>query len=190
MKKAFYILSVLMLFVFTSSALKAQDQEMMKRWMEYSTPGDAHKNMAKITGEWKFTSKMWMDANQPPMDGTGTAKFEMIYGGRYLQAKVSSSMMGMSFEGTSLSGYNNSTKKYFNTWIDNMGTGIMTSEGTLDPATGVITMTGSMFDPMSGKNCTTRETWKIENDNKMVMEMYSTKEGETEKKDMEITYTR
>ena len=190
MKKTFYILSVLMLIVFTGSALKAQDQEMMKKWMEYSTPSEVHKQMSKIAGNWKYTSKMWMAPGQEPMSSDGSANFETIYGGRYLQAKVSGSMMGMPFEGTALSGYNNATKKYFMTWIDNMGTGLMMLEGTRDAGSGVITFTGSMFDPMSGKNCTIRQVEKMEGDNKMIMEMYSTKEGETENKDMEIVYTR
>lgn len=171
------------------SNIKAQDQEAMQRWMEYSTPSDIHKMMAKSAGEWKFTSKMWMDPKADPMSSDGTASFEMIYGGRYLQSKVKGSMMGMPFEGTALTGYNNATKKFFNTWIDNMGTGIMMTEGTAD-ASGLITLTGSMFDPMTGKNCMMRETWKNEGDNKMIMEMYSTKDGGAETKDMEIVYTR
>lgn len=99
-------------------------------------------------------------------------------------------MMGMPFEGTALTGYNNATKKYFTTWIDNMGTGLMTLEGTRDDKTGVITFYGSMFDPMAGKNCTMRQTMKIDSDNKMTMAMYSTTEGGTEKQDMEVVYTR
>lgn len=190
MKKITFVLSLMLLAVVTFSNAKAQDQEMMKRWMEYSTPSDAHKAMAKLAGSWNFTSKMWMDPSQPPMDGSGTSKFEMIYGDRYLQAKVNSSMMGMPFEGTSITGYNNATKKYFTTWIDNMGTGLMTLEGTRDDKSGVITFYGSMFDAMAGKNCTMKQTMKIDSDNKMTMEMYSTVEGGTEKKDMEIVYTR
>lgn len=189
MKKITIILSVMLLAVMSFSNVKAQDQEMMKRWMEYSTPSDVHKSMAKSAGDWKFTSKMWMDPAQEPMSSEGTAKFEMIYGERYLQCKVKGTMMGMPFEGTATTGYNNATKKYFNTWIDNMGTGIMFTEGTMD-ASGKIVLTGSMFDPMTGKNCTMKETWKMDSENKMTMEMYSTLEGGTEKKDMEIVYTR
>jgi len=190
MKKTFFILSVLMLLAFTGSALKAQDQDAMKKWMDYMTPGEVHKQMAKIAGSWNYTSKMWMAPGQEPMSSTGTSSFETMLGGRYLQAKVTGSMMGMPFEGFALSGYNNATKKYFMTWIDNMGTGVMLLEGTRDAGTGVITYTGSVFDPMSGKNCTVRQVEKMEGDNKMFMEMYSTKEGEKENKDMEITYTR
>jgi len=178
-----------MLVVFSSSALKAQDQETMKRWMEYMTPGEQHTAMAKSAGDWKYTSKMWMDPAQEPTVMDGKAKFDTVYGGRYLQSKVSGTMMGMPFEGTALTGYNNATKKYFNVWYDNMGTGLMMTEGTSD-ASGMITMTGSMFDPTTGKNFALRETWKMDSDNKMTMEMYSTPEGGTEKKDMEIVYTR
>ncbi|MBS1493532.1 MAG: DUF1579 domain-containing protein [Bacteroidetes bacterium] len=189
MKKLILLCSLLVILTSSVSTLKAQDQETMKRWMEYMTPGEQHTAMAKSVGDWKYTSKMWMDPAQPPTTMDGTAKFETVYGGRYLQAKITGTMMGMPFEGTSLTGYNNATKKYFNTWIDNMGTGVMVTEGTSD-ASGLITLTGSMFDPTTGKNCTMRETWKMDNANKMTMEMYSTPEGGTEKKDMEIVYTR
>ncbi len=119
MKKLILLCSLLLIITASASNLKAQDQEMMKRWMEYSTPSDAHKAMAKLAGNWNFTSKMWMDPSQPPMDGTGTNKFEMIYGDRYLQSKVSSTMMGMPFEGVSILGYDNAKKIFQSTPYNN-----------------------------------------------------------------------
>lgn len=189
MKNFILLCSLLIIITSSASSLKAQDQETMKRWMEYMTPGEQHTSMAKAVGDWKYTAKMWMDPAQEPTAMDGTAKFETVYGGRYLQAKVTGTMIGMPFEGTSLTGYNNATKKYFNTWIDNMGTGLMMTEGTAD-ASGMIILTGAMFDPTTGKNCTMRETWKMDSDNKMTMTMFSTPEGGTEKKDMEMVYTR
>ena len=34
------------------SLLNAQSQEEMKKWMDYMTPSDMHKEMAKWDGEW------------------------------------------------------------------------------------------------------------------------------------------
>jgi len=186
MKKIIYIFSVLMLISLTSSGLKAQDQEAMKKWMDYMTPGEEHKAMAKMNGDWKYTSKFWMAPEQEPMTANGTAKCEMLLGGRYMQMKVNGNMMGMPFEGISINGYDNAAKQYQSSWIDNMGTSVMYLTGTASG--GVITMTGSMIDPMTSKNMIVRQTLRWDGD-KMIMEMYDTKDG-VENKTMEITYSK
>ena len=43
-------------------------------------------------------------------------------------------MMDMSFTGMAIEGYDNVKKKFVSSWIDNMGTMILNSEGTYDPA--------------------------------------------------------
>lgn len=189
MKKIIFIFSFLILISFTATILKAQDQDAMKKWMEYMTPGEQHIAMAKMAGDWKYTSKMWMAPGQEPMTTEGKAKFEVLLGGRYVQMNVNGSIMGMPFEGIGVNGYDNASKKYVSSWIDNMGTSIMFLEGTMDPATNVLTYTGTMVDPMTGKNLQIRQTIKGETADKFIMEMYDTKEG-VENKSMEIVYTR
>ena len=39
-------------------------------------------------------------------------------------------MMGQPFSGVGIDGYDNLRKKYVTTWIDTMGTGIFSMEGT------------------------------------------------------------
>jgi len=187
MKKLLSLL-VLLLIVSSFSSVKAQDQDAMKKWMDYMTPGEQHKNMAKMVGDWTYTSKMWMDPNQPPMEASGTAKFEMLMDGRFLKLTVKGTMMGMPFDGMGVTGYDNAAKVYQSSWWDNMGTTIMYLTGTAD-ANGVITLKGGMMDPVSGKVLDERQVMRAENDNKHVMEMYQTENG-VESKVMEITYTR
>ena len=50
-------------------------------------------------------------------------------------------MKDMQFKGMGIEGYDNVKKKFVGSWIDNMGTGIMMSEGTYDPATKTFTYT-------------------------------------------------
>jgi hypothetical protein len=42
------------------SNVTAQSEAEMKAWMEYMTPGDFHKEMAKWDGEWNEDITMWM----------------------------------------------------------------------------------------------------------------------------------
>ena len=44
-------------------------------------------------------------------------------------------MMGMPFQGMSTMAYDNGKKTFMSTWIDNMGTGILETEGTYDAGT-------------------------------------------------------
>lgn len=188
----------LVLFVFVlfgvSSNLLAQEggQEMSaedKAWMEYMTPGKAHQMLAESVGSWKIQTKMWMDPSAAPMESDGTSQSEMILGGRYLQSTFSGTMMGMPFEGISITGYDNAKKEYFNTWIDNMGTGLAYAKGKYDESTKSTEFKGTMVDPMTGKDSPFREVFKVIDKNKMVMEMYWEMEGK-EVMGMEITYTR
>jgi hypothetical protein len=163
---------------------------MMKAWQDYMTPNDMHAMLAKDNGTWTADLTMWMTADAPPQKSTGTSTNRMIMGGRYQQATFKGSFNGMPFEGISTVGYDNSKKKFVNTWIDNMGTGIMIMEGTYDSANKVINFTGKSADPTTGKECTMRETFRKVDDNTEVMEMYTTYLGGTEYKSMEITYKR
>lgn len=181
-------LFVLFLTLITFSSVKAQDQDAMKKWMDYMTPGENHKNMAKMSGDWTFTSKMWMDPNQPAMESSGTAKFEMLMDGRFMKLSVKGNMMGMPFEGIGITGYDNAAKQVQSAWFDNMGTTIMYMTGNVD-SKGVITLKGGMTDPVSGKVLDERQVMTPSGENKFIMEMFQTENG-VESKVMEVTYTR
>jgi hypothetical protein len=126
-------------------AMSAQpnEAEMMAKMMELAKPGENHKMLADLAGTWSYTVKMWMnpDPQAPPMTSTGTAIRKPItgMGGRYFQMDVTGhmkmpgadgKMKDMEFKGMSIEGYDNVKQKFVGSWIDNMGTMIMMSEGT------------------------------------------------------------
>jgi len=167
----------------------AQTDAEMKAMMAYSTPGEIHQMMAKSAGTWKTDITMWMQPGAPPVTSTGETTNEMILGGRYLQSKNKGTFMGAPFEGIGMMGYDNAKKMFVNSWVDNMGTGMMYLTGTWDPTTKSINLTGSMVDPMAGGDVKVREVYKMVDDNTQTMEMYSIANGK-EFKNMEIKYTK
>lgn len=185
MKKTTLFILLAMLY---SSFIFAQDDNMQK-WMAYMTPGKEHQTLAKLNGNWVYTSKMWMDPAAEPQTTQGTAICEMLLDGRYSQMKVSGNVMGMPFNGISLTAFDNGKKLWLTTWIDNMGTGIMYGEGKWDEATKSIIFTGKIYDPMAGKDTDYKETMKFIDDNTMGMEMFTVSGGK-DIKNMEINYTR
>lgn len=185
------LLSVVMfLFIISTGSVSAQEdqQEMMKAWQEYMTPGKMHQMLATEVGEWKTEITMWMDPAQPPLKAEGTAVCEALFDGRYFQSKHNSQFMGMPFSGIETFGYDNAKKTFFTTWIDNMGTGIMYLEGKLDEATGTIVYTGTITD-QTGKQINVRQTLKVIDNDTLSSEMYTNQSG-NEAKTMEIRLTR
>lgn len=191
--KKFLSLFVFLLIFFIGNSF-AQNEEMnqdeqMKIWMDYMTPGPMHEMMTKHTGTWKMVSKMWMDPNAEPMVSEGTVDAEMILGGRYLKMVAKFPMMGMQTEGWMLEAYDNGKKEFINVWIDNMGTGVAISNGKFDETTKSIIYHGKMYDPLTGKDTDFKSVSKMINDNEMIFEMYGEFDGK-EVKMMEIYYTR
>ena len=161
---------------------------MQKAWEAYMTPGDAHKMMAAEEGKWNNEMTFWMGPEEEK--ATSTAEVKMIMGGRYQVGKYTGDMMGMAFEGQSTLAYDNATKEYISTWIDNMGTGLGVLRGTYDEARKSTTLTGSMVDPITGKEKQVREVYTIVDDNTRKMEMYETGADGKENKTMEIVMKR
>ncbi|MEI9943688.1 MAG: DUF1579 domain-containing protein [Chitinophagaceae bacterium] len=164
---------------------------MEKAWMESMAIGEPHKIMAKGAGTWTGDVTMWMADGAPPMKSTSTSVNTMLFGGLYQQAKHSGTMMRQPFEGISTMAYDNTTKEFVSTWIDNMGSGIMLMKGNWNDATKSITLTGKMKNPANGLDCSMREVFKIVDDNHQVLEMYGPDPATgKEYKNMEIQYTR
>ncbi len=99
-------------------------------------------------------------------------------------------MMGKPFQGVGITGYDNFKKKYVSFWIDNMGTGMLTSEGGADAEAKMITFQGKMDDPMSGqKDKPMKFIIRILGPNKHTFEMHDLSLGDKSKMG-EMTYTR
>lgn len=163
---------------------------MMKNWETYMTPGEAHQMMASWNGTWTGEVTMWMTPEATPSKSTATAVNKMVLGGRYQQSSVRGNFNGMPFEGMSTLAYDNEKKLYISTWIDNMGTGVLLSQGPWDPATKSITFTGRMIDPATRKEVDFKQIFKPIDNNYQVMEMYADDADGKEFKTMEIKYTR
>lgn len=167
----------------------AQSAEEMKAWTDFATPGNMHKMLASYNGKWTAQTKMWMAPGQPPMESTADVVTDMYMGDRYQKSQYRGDFSGMPFEGESTIGYDNLKKVFVNTWIDNVGTGVMFSEGKWDAAKKSIEFKGLNSDPMAGKQTPFRQVLTLTNGDSYKMEMYSEMGGK-EVKSMEITFTR
>ena len=175
------------------------EAEMMAMMTELAKPGENHKLLANGAGTWTYTVKFWMnpDPSAAPSESTGVAVTKEVMGGRFFTSEHTGKMqmpgpdgkmMDMEFKGFSMEGYDNAKKKFVSSWIDNMGTGIMNSEGTYDAATRTFTYHAE-YEPMPGMKTKIREVIKLTDKDHHTFEFYENRGG-TEVRTMEINYTR
>lgn len=200
MKSFTVVFGTLALFAVTLCIMPAIAQEqkemtpeeaaMMEAWTKAATPNENHQRLAEFQGTWSVTSRWWSAPGAPPQESTGTSTYEMVMDGRYLKETVKSQWMDTPFEGIGLTGYDNLKNAYVSSWIDNMGTGIMMSEGKWDAATKTYTWTGEYMDAMTGKPKKIRMTTRIESPTKHVGAFYDVGPDGKEYRSMELVYTK
>ncbi len=165
--------------------------------MELSKLNENHKLLGELVGTWDYTVKMWMAPDAPPTESKGTATRKPLMDGRYFAVEATGAfempgpdgkMIKMDFKGASWEGYDNAKKKFVSTWADNMGTGIMYSEGTYDPATKTFTY-NSEVEMIPGMKTKVRETVKVTDKDHHTFEYFEIRDGK-DVKTMEINYTR
>lgn len=149
-----------------------QQKAQMDAWIKAMTPGKPHQELAGRAGTWEGKVSMWDAPGAQPQVSAARSERTMGLGGRVLLEHWTGSMMGMPFEGLGTSGFDNADGKWWSTWSDNFGTGVMTSVGTCDPdPKRGCTFTNTLVDPLTGKLATSRSTvlWLTPDDERMEM---------------------
>ena len=166
------------------------EEEMMKMFIELAKPGDAHRAMDPLVGEWDVDSKSWMGGPEP-IESKATSTTTWALGGRYVESRYSGTFeMGgatMPFEGHGVLAYDNFKKEYQSTWYDSLSTNIYWSSGSASEDGKTITLTGTWEGPM-GK-VESKHVYHIESNDTYTLTGYmSTPEGD--QKQMELTFRR
>lgn len=166
----------------------AMDAKMMEAMMKAAMPGAEHKMLGGMAGTWNAKVTSWMVPGAPPSTMEGVSENKMIMD-RYMEQRFSGNFQGMPFEGIGYTGYDNVKKQYWGTWMDNMSTGMMMTTGGPN-ADGTWTFTGTMPDPMTGKDAKVEEKLKMIDADHHTLEMWTPGPDGKMFKMMEITYSR
>ncbi len=167
-------------------------QEMMQACMEAGTPGPHHAYLGKLAGVWTGKTTMWMTLGAEPMVSECTATYAPIMDGRYLRCEITGDMPGMGpFNGFALYGFDNVGQKFQSTWIDNMGTGMMTGTGELASDGSTLNWKFTYNCPIQKKAVVMREIERRTGADSFTLEMFGPDPvSGKEYKCMEIAFTR
>ena len=172
--------------------IPGMDPAHMQACMEAGMPGKNHEWLQKMVGNWKGTSQMWMTPEMTePMKSECSQTVTGIMDGRFIQCEMAGDMGGMPFKGRGVTGYDNVSKKFVGTWIDNCGTGIMNGTADQSPDGKVLKWEYTYNCPVAKKATTMKitETYTSADAFTMVMHMKDMKTGK-EFKHMQMDLTR
>ncbi len=174
------------------------EEAKMAAMMQYGTPGAHHKALGKFVGNWDINCEFWMAG--PGSEATvtpGKAKVEWILDGRYIKEDFSCDFAmtpdqpPMKFKGVGVTGYDNFAGHYTGTWMDNMGTAIMTMTGHANMDGTALIFAGMMDEPGMGVNQRpVISVHRFTSETTHVFEMYDMGLGVTNNMVMRMTYTK
>lgn len=151
-------------------------------------PGAAHKQLAKLVGEWETATTFSVAGNAMPAT-KGTAKVAAMLGDRFFKEESSGELMGQAYSSFKTIGYNNGTKKYEGAWLYTMSTAMMTLTGTSTDDGKTITFTATVAESAE-KTETMSVVLKWTDDNSYTVTLTSKGEAPAPDASMETKYTR
>lgn len=165
-------------------------EAMMAACQKAATPGKGHRSLDALAGSWNARTTFWMAPNAPPATSDGVSEHRWVLGGRYLEQVYRGDAMGGPFEGIGYTGYDNGQQRFVGTWMDSMGTGIMTSLGAGRPTDSKIAFMSRYFDPSSRKEVLFETLIRIQNRDHHTFEMWTRAPNGKRFRTMLAEYTR
>jgi hypothetical protein len=166
--------------------------EDMKAFLEAATPGKMHERLAQDVGVWEGKNTLWMAPDADPVETESTCTITPLFDGRFVKCEMKGEMPGMGpYNGLMISGYDNITKKFVTTWVDNVSTSMAQGEGELSKDGKTLTWNFTCNCPLTQKPVSMRQVETVTGPGTKTLEMFGTepKSGQ-EYKMMRIELTK
>jgi hypothetical protein len=164
------------------------EKAAMEAMTKHAEPGEFHKKLEPMIGEWTYKGSFMMAPDQPAMEMNGAATRKWIMDGRFMQDD--STGVGIPFKGLGINGYDNQLKKYVSVWVDSMTTSIGYSIGEVDSSGKTFTYHREEYSPIYGQRVKARDVIKIVDNDHHEMEFYTIPPGGKEMRSGTIKFTR
>jgi hypothetical protein len=145
----------------------------MQACIAAGTPGANHERLTKDAGTWLGKNTMWMGPGTEAVKSDSTTTITPMLDGRFVKLEMAGEMPGMGpYLGFAISGYDNVSKKFVSTWIDNHGTGLATGEGELSKDGKTLTWNYTFNCPITNKPAVLRQIETVTGPATKTLEMF------------------
>lgn len=159
-------------------------------WAALSKPGESHKLLQNFAGSWDVRITFWSSPGAAPQDSHGTSTLSWILGDRFLKEDFHGDVLGESYQGLGLMGYDAAARRFMTVWLDSLNTAIAVQQGWYSPDASTFELAGEVYDPLVGRNKKTRSEIKVFSPNQYSVTMTDTAPNGASFKSLEIVYTR
>lgn len=155
-------------------------------------PTAEHEMLKRDVGTWDAKIKTYMGGPDAPPEVSEGVETNRMLGDLWVVSDFQGSFAGMPFTGHAQVGFDSKADRFVMSWIDSVSTSLMTLQGTYDPSSKTLTMTGKAYDPSLGKEVEQKSVTRyIDEDHRVfTMSMKAPELGDDWVKGMEIEYTR
>ena len=151
-------------------------------------PGDPHRWLGGLVGEWDFRLKLVLEPNGTPSASIGTASAKWMLGERFVQIESQGTLLDASFSSQWTLGYDNAKRAYTSCYLDNRSTGLFLAQGGADADGETLRLFGDMHGWQPGQHSRAYlYVVRRLHQNKWSLELHDVLLGE---KVMEVAYTR
>jgi len=143
-KNSFTIIIFSALLILLSARLFAQEENVIiKNYnLQLAKESPPHRMLSKLNGKWNLDYKLWINPEDEPEEGSGTADAELILGGRFLQISMDYSIFEKEFTSQHTFGYDINVRRFSLFSIDEFGTDAIFEYGDLDVNIESVVFTG------------------------------------------------
>lgn len=172
----------------TKTAISTAD-ESATAFEKAAAVGPEHRRLAGLVGAWKVTQSFWSSGDANPKIDTGSATYTMVLGGRHLRQDLRIDSPDKPFEALGYIGYDNTSGRYYSSWMDTNFTGMIIAHGDYDATSRTYTFMGTLPGPAAGEAVPLRAELKVADANHFTYDFYE-RHGGTEALAVRLEYTR
>ena len=143
-KHSSFVIIYFVLLIFLPGKMFGQEENVIiKNYnLDLAKISPPHKMLSKLAGKWILDYKLWINPNNEPEEGSGTADADLILGGRFLQINMDYSIYEKEFTSEHIFGYDTNVKRFILFSIDEFGTDAIFECGEFDVDVESIVFTG------------------------------------------------
>ena len=170
------------------------DDATIKKLTTSGALSEQHQLLIPLAGTWYYELKYWAKEGAEPQVSTGTAKNEIILGGRYLLSKTSLILniggQSIPYESWEMLGYDKGKKTFTTVRADTIHDGSIIGSGIYDEKLNVIEEKGSFKSPLDMKTRSYRSVLEWVDDETYKRKIFITGKSGNEYQVIEIIYER
>jgi hypothetical protein len=131
-------------------------------WVALAKPGEAHELLDMFVGTWDVTVSSSSGPLSPADTSHGTSRSSWILGSRFVEERFEGAVSGSPYQGLGLIGYDSGARQYTTVWLDSLSTALAVSRGRYDSARNSFELQGEVYDPLLGREKSTKTRIDIE----------------------------